>query len=55
MGFLDDAKEKAEGLADKAQDIPGVDKAVDFAKDKLGDVPGGDKIADALGDEGVAQ
>lgn len=48
MGFLDDAKEQAEGLADKAKDIPGADKVQDLVQEKLGDVPGGDKIADML-------
>lgn len=51
MGFLDDAKEKAEGLTDKAQDLPGAEKLGDLAeaaKEKLANLPGGDKIGDLI-------
>ena len=61
MGFLDDAKEKAEDLTDKVQDLPGADKLgelADEAKERLADLPGGDKVSDLLdkvtGDHGDA-
>lgn len=51
MGFLDDAKDKVEGLTDKAQDLPGADRLgelADAAKEKLADLPGGDKVSDLI-------
>lgn len=51
MGFLDEPKHRAEGVADKVQDIPGADKLgdlADAAKEKLADMPGGDKVTDLI-------
>jgi len=51
MGILDDAKEQAEGLAEKVQDIPGADRLgelADTAKEKLADLPGADKVSDLI-------
>jgi len=56
MGFLDDAKEKLEGLVDKQGDKvgDGIDKVADLADDKTGGTysdqidAGADKAKDAL-------
>ena len=51
MGFLDDAKHRAEDVTDKVQDLPGADKLgdlADAAKEKLADLPGGDKVPDLI-------